>query len=289
MEWSARCSPRLSHCPSPYRDSDADLDRRYREVHWVSRIQDALREDLFELHLQPIVPLTQTTVGECYEVLLRMRDADELISPGAFLPAAEKYSVSTQIDRWVVERTIALLKERPPWTADVDWVSINLSAHSIGDAPLLQFLKDALVQPGVAASSICFEITETAAVSDLPSAIAFIAELKALGCRFALDDFGAGFSSFGYLDRFDVDYIKIDGRIVLGIVDDPAHLVMVEAINRIARIRGKTTIAEYVENAAILDTLKGVGVGYVQGYHTGEPRPALELTTAAMAFDCRRA
>ena len=268
-----------------YHPEDLELARRHGEMQWVARINQALEEDRFCLSVQPIRALSDIdtesglSLPGCdshgyYELLLRMRDASgRMVPPGAFLPAAERYSLSVKLDRWVVEKIFSWLDEHPEQLDRLSLCSINLSGHSIANEEFLQFVISRLDGTNVPAEKLCFEITETAAITNLVSATRFITALKGWGCCFALDDFGSGLSSFAYLKQLDVDYLKIDGVFVKDIVDDPISLAMVKSINDIGQVMGKRTIAEFVENDGILEKLREVGVDYAQGYRIGRPTP----------------
>ncbi len=253
-----------------YRCDDLTLRQRDREMNWVSRIETALEKDRFRLYAQPIVPLRESReAAPRYEILLRLYEAEgESISPGQFLPAAERYRLMVRIDRWVVERTLALLARFPDHESGY---SINLSGQSLGDRELL-----ALIERGgrqLAPGRLCFEITETAAIGDLPRALPFLERLQRMGYRLALDDFGTGLSSYAYLRHLPVDEVKIDGQFVRDLCRDPVDLAMVRSINEVAHILGKRTVAEWVEDEAVLEKLRELGVDYAQGRHLGEPLP----------------
>ena len=268
-----------------YHPQDMELARRHGEMQWVARINQALEEDRFCLSAQPIRAISdidpESAASELaadghghYEVLLRMRDASgRMVPPGAFLPAAERYSLSVKLDRWVVEKIFSWLDEHPAQLEQLAMCSINLSGHSIADEDFLQFVISSLDGTNVPAEKLCFEITETAAITNLVSATRFITALKGWGCHFALDDFGSGLSSFAYLKQLAVDFLKIDGVFVKDVVDDPINLAMVKSINDIGKVMGKRTIAEFVENDGILEKLREVGVDYAQGYRIGRPQP----------------
>ena len=213
-----------------------------------------------------------------YELLIRMRtDEGKIIPPGAFLPAAERYNLMLQLDRWVVGHTVKTLVDNPEFYNKITFVSVNLSGQSITDESFLEFVKTQLQDSGLNGNKICFEITETAAIANLTTAIRFISTLKKLGCLFALDDFGSGLSSFGYLKNLPVDYLKIDGMFVKDMADDPIDYAMVKSINEIGQVMGMQTIAEFVENDEIKEMLKVVGVNYAQGYGIGKPMDFDEL------------
>ena len=260
-----------------YHPEDSEIARRHGEMQWIARIQHALEEDRFCLYAQSILPLDNTT-DKHYELLIRMIDEKgEIVPPGAFLPAAERYNLITQIDRWVIENAFRLLAENPVFQSQTSFISINLSGHSLAEQDMLNFIIKKLDDPGIENEKVCFEITETAAISNLGTARQFISTLKELGCRFALDDFGSGLSSFAYLKNLSVDYLKIDGMFVKDIVDDPIDNAMVKSINEIGQVMGMQTIAEFVENDEIKGMLCEIGVNYAQGYGIHKPQPFVEL------------
>ena len=257
-----------------YHEKDVELARRHGEMQWVTRIQRALEEDRFTLARQPIVPVLSSgaVAGMRYELLLRMRDEDDqLILPSAFLAAAERYNLSTKIDQWVVQTAFRLLEREREELARLLLCSINLSGLSLLDEEFLHFVLSKFAAGEVPPEKICFEVTETAAITNVSGAISFIQELRKLGCHFALDDFGSGLSSFAYLKNLPVDFLKIDGAFVRDIVDNTIDRAMVKSINEIGHVMGKQTIAEFVENQAIFEVLKEIGVDFVQGFATGQP------------------
>jgi diguanylate cyclase (GGDEF)-like protein/PAS domain S-box-containing protein len=258
-----------------YQEQDTELTRWRGEMQWVARLPHALKEDRFQLHFMPIVPLgNEDNKGLHYEVLLRMEiTGANLVLPNLFLPPAERYGLSTKLDRWVVGSVINWLKSHPQHLAGLCLCCINLSGHSLGDEEFLRFVADRLNEVRGLEEKICFEITETAAITRFDSAIRFIKTLKALGCRFALDDFGSGLSSFAYLKTLPVDFVKIDGIFVKDVAVDPIARAMVESINEIGHLMGKKIVAEFVENENILARLGPMGIDYAQGYALGRPRP----------------
>ncbi len=258
---------------------DHELERRRGEMQMVSRINDALEEDRFQLFVQPIVPLASVdgvteTGPTSYEVLLRMREpSGRIVPPGAFLPAAERYSLGPKIDTWVVSSALQWLSRNPEAYERMGALSINLSGASLDRHGVLERIIQEFQRTEVPPERICFEVTETAAVANLSSAIRFINALKGLGCQFALDDFGSGLSSFAYLKSLPVDVLKIDGVFVKDMLDDPIDRAMVKSINEMAHVMGKKTVAEFVENDALIDVLIALGVDYAQGYAVGHPTP----------------
>ena len=199
-----------------------------------------------------------------------MRDeSGQLVMPDRFLPAAERYNLVTALDRWVISRSFAWYGAGAQHAV----MAINLSGNSLNDDAILCFVKDELARYGVPPSSVCFEITETAAIANLDRAIRFITELKQLGCLFALDDFGSGLSSFSYLRNLPVDFLKIDGSFIRGLDSDPVNVALVAAISKLGRTMRIETIAEFVENDATLQLLAEIGIDYAQGYGIGRPRP----------------
>ncbi len=264
-----------------YESSDRELARRHSDMQWVSRVTEAINTDRLVLYFQDIVPVVPGTVaGHHFEVLVRMLDENnKIIPPGLFMPAAEKYNLAPALDRWVISKSLAWYRDtgrhRP--AAEHQKISINLSGASIADANFLGFIKDELANNAVLPEVICFEITETAAVTNLNAAIEFINELRQLGCSFALDDFGTGLSSFAYLKDLPVDYLKIDGSFVRDIDSNPVNRAMVQSIHQVGHVMGLQTIAEFVENTAIIKVLADIGVDYAQGYGIAIPRDISEV------------
>jgi diguanylate cyclase (GGDEF)-like protein/PAS domain S-box-containing protein len=266
-----------------YQPGDSLLAQRDGEMRWMPRIQQALTEGRFRLYYQPILPVDSGALdGARGEILVRMLDeAGRIVLPGAFLPAAERYGLMLALDRWVVKRSLEFLSRAEDLAGSITF-AINISGQSLGAADFLDFVTEQIDSSHVAPSRLCFEITETSAVSELGHALRFIGTLRALGCRFALDDFGTGLSSFSYLKALPVDYLKIDGGFVRGLAGDNIDQAMVESVHYIGHIMGLKTIAEWVESQAVLLKLKQIGVDYAQGYALGHPRP-LDLPPAGSA------
>jgi diguanylate cyclase (GGDEF)-like protein/PAS domain S-box-containing protein len=237
-------------------------------VSWLERIRAAIDDDRLVLHAQPIRDLRSGAIGQ-HELLLRMLGDDgELIAPGVFLPLAERFGLTPEIDRWVTERAIELLAADPGGDLALE---VNLSGPSLNDTSLLHLIEDAVAREHVDPRRLIFEVTETAAVANIPLARRFAERLMALGCRFALDDFGAGFGSFYYLKHLPFDYLKIDGEFVSGCLHNRTDQLVIESVVRIARGLGKETIAEFVESAELEDFLREQGIDHVQGFHIGRP------------------
>ena len=259
-----------------FRLDDAQVEQWHGQIGWLAKMHKALEEHRFCLYYQRIVPVDAggDTAGAHYEVLLRMYDEEgKLVPPMAFIPAAERYNFMSTIDRWVVRTLLERLASQIP--RECASYAINLSGTSINDPQLLDFLVAEFSRTNVRHDSICFEITETAAIANLARANRFIETLRGLGCRFALDDFGSGLSSFGYLKNLPVDYLKIDGCFVKELAKDPVDYAMVEAINRIGHVMGLKTIAEFVENEDIRTRLRAIGVDFCQGYGIHVPEPLI--------------
>ena len=256
---------------------DRDLTRHAGEMNWVQRIHQALKENRFCLHAQEIVPLSANREeGMHLELLIRLRDeSGALVPPGSFLPAAERFGLMGLIDRWVVRAAFATLAARleDAGAEPVACCAINLSGATLGDESFLGFLEDVFAEFRLPPGMICFEITETSAVTNLDAARVFVESLQARGCRFSLDDFGSGMSSFGYLKHLPVDFLKIDGGFVKNLLYDDVDRAMVVSINHIGHVMGKSIIAEFVESDALATALGLIGVDYGQGYGIARPRP----------------
>jgi len=255
-----------------YRDSDASL--RHEEMKWVSRITSAVEEERFELFFQPIIGIGKNNNSKHghYEILLRMRDENgQLVGPGQFIPAAERYNLMSTLDRWVIHEAITELADRNDEGKARYTLAINLSGTSLSEDRFLDFVIDELEKQDLPDGAICFEITETAAISNLSRVVHFMQELKKLGCMFSLDDFGSGLSSFTYLKNLPVDYLKIDGQFISNVADDDVDESMVKAISDVGHAMGIETIAERVETKQVLDKLGSLGIEFAQGYYIARP------------------
>jgi diguanylate cyclase (GGDEF)-like protein/PAS domain S-box-containing protein len=272
-----------------YQESDVMLAERHGQMLWVARLNEAFALERFRLFAQPIVALDKGAGahanGSHDEVLVRIANGSGgLIMPGAFIPAAERYDMMGSIDRWVIRHVCQHLarENEAGRRAELDGAakpalpeqySINLSGVSLNDDAMLDFIVEQFHQYGIAPYRVCFEITETAIIANLPKAQLFMEKLRQLGCRFSLDDFGSGLSSFAYLKSLPVDYLKIDGIFIRGIAANEVNRAMVKAINEIGHVMGIWTVAEYVEDEPTLDAVREIGIDYAQGYAVGALRP----------------
>ncbi len=256
-----------------YSDDDLSILQRHDHMQWAARLRQTLDDDQFVLYQHSIEPIKPMQVDrQRYEILLRIQDEQGNVSPPSqFLSAAERFDLAMLVDQFVLRKTLEWLAADPLHTKKLAMCTINLSGQTVANEKssenIITLFSETRVDPGL----ICFEITETAAISNLPNAISLINELKGLGCHFALDDFGSGLSSFGYLKTLPVDYLKIDGSFVRDISNDEVDYAMVKNINEIGKIMGLNTIAEYVENERVLSQLRGIGVDFVQGYFLSKP------------------
>lgn len=278
-----------THVYSPQSDEKIAMGL---ELGWSVRLREALQKNMFVAHYQPIVALADISMEHLpeedgklwehilrdlpnmqhhYEVLIRLRSTDgEIIHPSAFLPTAERFNMMREVDRWMVTHALKELKRAATYRHNTVF-AINLSGVSVGDETLLPLIKNLIAEHNINPCAVIFEVTETAAISGLDEARLFIRELSALGCRFALDDFGSGFSSFAQLKHLNVDFIKIDGQLIQGIANNSVDRSIVASINDIAHALGKRTVAEYVQNVHVLRVLKECGVDFVQGYYISRP------------------
>ncbi|MEM9743179.1 MAG: DUF1631 family protein [Pseudomonadota bacterium] len=255
-----------------YELGDARMLRRQDIMEWVSQLDKALDDDRFILNCQRIAPLDQESSQDHYEILLTMRDElGDPMPPTDFILAAETYNRMTYVDRWVIERTLEWMAAHRDRLDNCAGFSINVSGHSVNDETFPDFVLEVFSRTQAPTGKVCFEITETAAIANLENAIDFMNRMKIIGCKFSLDDFGTGLSSYSYLRNLPVDYVKIDGVFVKGIANNPSDQAVVRSINEIGHYMGKKTIAEYVESSDVLDELRRIGVDFVQGWQIDRP------------------
>ena len=249
--------------------------RMTARVSWAERVRRAVREDQFVLHCQPIVDLGSDTISQ-WELLLRLPgDHDELIKPAQFLHTAERSGLILEIDRWVLSEAIRLIAEQRDLGHDLR-LEVNISGRSVGDTELLTLIEQQLDARSVDPASLVLEVTETAAIANMDRARSFASSLTKIGCRFALDDFGAGFGSFYYLKHIPFDYVKIDGEFIRNLPASSTDQLILDSIVQMSNGLGKRTIAEFVGDHETVELLKQHGVDYAQGYHLGRPRPVTE-------------
>lgn len=268
-----------------YEIGDEKVAKREGEIAWLTEINSALAYDRYELFGQLIVPVSDPQLKPHVEVLLRMRHNGKLVSPSIFLPAAERYGVATKIDQWVIDTVFEKLQKQPGIFSGVSSLMINLSGHSIGNHKLLDSICKELSQGDTDPRFINFEITETAAISNISDAHRFFEQVKAFGSSFSLDDFGSGLSSFAYLKTLPVDYIKIDGMFITDIHTDKVVRAMVKSINDVGQLMGKQTVAEFVESQEIFSVVKELGIDYAQGYAISVPKPLEEALEEAKSWN----
>ncbi|MCV2886214.1 EAL domain-containing protein [Aestuariibacter sp. AA17] len=262
-----------------YSEEDEKMQRYETELKWITHINNALEQDKFVLHYQHYHPLNKVIHGHHYELLLRMQDDNgELVPPSSFLPSAERFSLSTQIDKWVIEHYFMWLGDNPEHAKKLNRCNINLSGNSLGDKEFKLFVLNLFERHGVPYHKICFEITETMAIIKLDETLEFIRTFKQAGCTFALDDFGSGFSSYSYLKNLPVDFVKIDGSFIKDLLSDPIDMAMVCSINDVAKAMKMQTVAEFVETTQLMDKLKEIGVDFAQGYAVARPTPLEEFS-----------
>ncbi|MDH4572231.1 ammonium transporter [Salinicola acroporae] len=263
-----------------YQPDDRQLLDRHGELQWVPRLQAALDQDRLRLYAQSIASVANPGDIHHHEILVRLEENGRLYAPGSFMPSAERYNLIVRIDRWVVRNTLAWLSDRyrHKASAGIDTWSMNLSGASLSDERFCKELALWVKQAALPAGTLCFEITESAAISQLSTVTRLIHRLKRWGCRFALDDFGAGLSSFAYLKQLPVDYLKIDGAFIKDIDTDPINRAMVEAINTVGHTVGLKTIAEFVETPEVMAQLSRLGIDFAQGYLIDRPQPLENLS-----------
>jgi diguanylate cyclase (GGDEF)-like protein/PAS domain S-box-containing protein len=259
-------------------DTDQMLKSRQGESQWATRLEQAIDDNLFVLHAQRITPLQKAGDAQAQglhaELLIRLRGPDgQLIPPGAFLPAAERFHMASRVDRWVLREAFRVLDAQADELDHVATIAINLSGQSIGDSSFHGFVEELLSHARFDVRKLCLEITETAVITKLQDAQAFIQAVRRHGVRLALDDFGAGASSFGYLKQLKVDYLKIDGQFIRELTHDVLDQAAVRCFHDVARVLGIQTVAEFVENEATAEVLRGLGVDYAQGYQYHRPEP----------------
>jgi diguanylate cyclase (GGDEF)-like protein/PAS domain S-box-containing protein len=258
-----------------YSSRDEAVARQRGEIIWLQRIQNALKEDQFELFIQPIVSVVgRVETGPAYEVLLRMRgDDDEAISPASFMQAAERYHLMPNVDRWVLQATLSAISNGALKLPDSRSCTINLSGQTLGDPQFLDFVVDCLDRSGIMPGQVCFEVRESSVIANLSHAARFIAVLHGMGCQFALDDFGSGLGAFSNLKSLAMDYLKIDGNIIRGLGEDHVNEAMVTAMVDLARTLDIGVVAEHVETEDAFDTVRRIGVDFAQGFAVGRPEP----------------
>lgn len=271
-----------------YTEDDENLTRRHGEIRWVSRLKQALENDWFFLECQRIVPTNPVMPNYFWEILVRIKDEGRTIYPNAFIPAAERYGLMPQVDRWVVGNALRFLGELPdkigPRANQVTFF-INISGISVGDPEFLTYVKDVIQANKVDPRNVCFEVTETATIANFSVASEFIENINRLGCKMALDDFGSGLCSFNYLKHLPVSFIKIDGTFVEGMLQDAMDRVIVGAIKQIGDAASLSTIAEFVSDARVLKELAEIGVDYAQGFGIARPQPIDSLIGELNSMD----
>ena len=257
-----------------YFDVDGSVETRRSETAWVHLLDQAMAENHFTLYAQLIEPLQVDGCGLRCEILLRLKDRNGgLINPGEFLPAAEHFRIMPRVDKWVVSNVIDFLTKNRELVAGAEMISVNLSGKSIGDRNFQNFVRERVTGADFDREKLCFEITESESINNIDSSIEFIEKMREIGIRFSLDDFGTGVSSFHYLKKLPVDYIKIDGQFVENMTKDPVDYATVRSIQDVAKLLGKQTIAEFVENAEVEGQLRDLGVDFMQGFLRHRPMP----------------
>lgn len=254
-----------------------NLSKHNKELRWLSKISQALDQNFFKLYAQAIKPIKKGTNHLNYEVLIRMVHEDKLINPEVFLPPAERYNLITKIDHWVIDNTFKWLSDHIQNFNPNTRFSINISGQSLGKQCFLEFIISLFEESNISGQNICFEVTETTAISNFSAANKFISVLKKYGCLFSLDDFGSGLSSLSYLKNMKFDILKVDGSFIRDLLEDPLNEEMVKSINNIGHIMGMQTIAEYVETQAVYDKLVELEFDGLQGFYIGKPVPINDL------------
>lgn len=258
-----------------YSARDEILARQRGEIQWLQRLQRALKENQFELYVQPIIAVGgRVSRGPAAEVLVRMRDeAGKSVLPSQFIGAAERYQLMSHVDRWVVQAALTAIASGGLRLAEQRTCSINLSPQTLSDDEFLEFVVEVLDHTGVDPSKLCFEVRESAVVGNLEHAQRFIAVLHGIGCRFALDNFGSGIGSFANLKRLSLDYLKIDGLYTRNLAEDGVNREMVSAMVKLARTLDFGVVAEQVEDQSSFEAARNLGVDFVQGFVIERPRP----------------
>ncbi|WP_257900363.1 putative bifunctional diguanylate cyclase/phosphodiesterase [Marinobacter sp. F4206] len=257
-----------------YESSDKDMRQRQRDMQWMSRLQEALQTNNFFLYHQEMIPLQEASAdGFRTEFLVRLRQGNEIIPPGAFIPAAERFGLMPRIDRRVIELAFAYLDRTGLGRETSGTFFINLSGGSLSDGELFNYIRDKVQEYSILPRRVCFEITETSAIANLSDTIGFIERARSDGFKFALDDFGSGMSSFSYLKALPIDYLKVDGGFIRNLLADPIDMGIVDACNRIGHAAGLKTIAEFVETDEVKECLRKLGLDYAQGYGIAKPAP----------------
>jgi EAL domain-containing protein (putative c-di-GMP-specific phosphodiesterase class I) len=256
------------------RSGNTDIAERRNDIHWVRRLSDAFHSDKLQLYYQPIVPVGTDVGGLHYEVLLRLVDEDRgVVSPKSFLPAAERYDVMPSVDRWVLRKSLEWLEQHSEHVSALGMCTINLSRRTLADESFQKYANELFDAANTPADKICFEITENGAIANMRKTISFIDSLAERGCRFSLDDFGTGMTSFAYLKQLPVDFIKIDGSFIQMMGASKIDYEMVRFMNDISHMMGRRTIAEYVTTESILAQLRDIGVDFAHGYWVGRLQP----------------
>jgi len=255
-----------------YREGDGNNSNRKVATHWVEEINTALEANRMRIACQKIIPLHNEPDGLRFEMLLRLQTEDgELINPQSFLPSAERYGLSAALDQRALELTLAWLNANPSLLHSTRHVSLNLASGTFANPESADLYKTKILESGVPPEKLCFELTETSTIANLSVASNFMNSLSEIGCRFTIDDFGSGLSSFSYLRKLPVDFLKIDGLLVKDILDDPTDFTMVKSINEISKSMGKRTVAEFIESPRLLNAVRDIGIDFAQGFHVGVP------------------
>jgi diguanylate cyclase (GGDEF)-like protein len=266
-----------------YSARDEAVARHRGEIQWLQRLQNAIKENRFELLAQPIIATTKSSDGPALEVLLRLQDEHVQggIAPTEFLRAAERYRLMVDVDRWVVQTALTALGRGGIRLPEGRSLAINLSGQTLGDPTFLEFVVDCLDRTGVTPQQVCFEVTESSVITNIEHARRFIGVLHGMGCRFALDDFGRGLSSFGNLKHLALDYLKIDGSFIRNLASDSVNQAMVAAMVKLARTLNFKVVAEQVEDDSALEAARRMGVDFLQGFQLGRPQPLARVVARA--------